>query len=491
MPVKQITLPYAPRQWALSFHETFFRFLSIILHRRAGKTTAILNHHIRAGMDDEWEKRRLRFLRPSLTNAHLEEIIHPPGGRHYGHVMPTRVQAKMVAWDKLKYYAAPLDGKANEAELLYRLPNGNKVQLFGADDPDSMRGFGGSGLSFDEFSQQPSNIFSEVLSKALAERLGYAIFAGTIKGKDHLYKTYKAAQNSPGWFSIWQDIDKSLATESGITIQLLQQAMADDRELIAQGLMTQEEYEQEWYLSLEAAIKGAYYAAQLAKCRKEGRIRTVEYDPDYRVNTAWDLGYTDDSAIWFYQNIGPEIHIIDFYKESGGTIEEVVEDRAEPGSLTKAVLSKGYRYGTHWLPHDAKAKTLASGGKSIVEKMAKYFGFDSLAIVPSLSVQDGVQAARAVLGRCWFDETKCEDGLNALLHYRRKHDNKADAFSIKPVHDWASHPADAFRMLAIAEKRPEEQAPAKPPDVFAAYDMPTLDELFQEHEQRTLERVRI
>src|SRR5206468_5410261 len=191
----------APRNWAKRFHASFKRFSTLILHRRAGKTTCVGNHHLRAAIDDDWERRRLLYLRPTFTDVELNELIHPPGGRHYGHVMPTRVQAKMVAWDKLKYYASPLGGKPNESELLYRLPNGNKVQLFGADDPDSMRGFGGSGLSFDEFSQQPSNIFSEVLSKALGERLGYAIFAGTIKGKDHLYQTWRAAKNTPDlWF---------------------------------------------------------------------------------------------------------------------------------------------------------------------------------------------------------------------------------------------------------------------------------------------------
>src|SRR5437773_3195360 len=405
MAIKTVQIPYEPRQWALGFHRTVRRFISLILHRRAGKTTAILNHHIWVGMNDEWEKYRLRSLQPTLTDKQLEELIHPPGGRHYGHVMPTRVQAKMVAWDKLKYYASPLGGKPNESELLYRLPNGNKVQLFGADDPDSMRGFGGSGLSFDEFSQQPSNIFSEVLSKALGERLGYAIFAGTIKGKDHLYQTWRAAKNTPDlWFALWQDVNQSLRTESGITIQLLNQAMADDRSLIEQGLMTQEEYDQEWFLSLEAAIKGAYYAAQMSRARQDGRIGVVDYDPDFPVCTAWDLGHTDDTAIWFYQNIGNEIRVIDCHAESGGDLEQYVNDRPVPGTITREVLGRPYRYERHWLPHDANAKTLAANGKSAIEQLTKYLGVGRCAIVPGLSIEDGIKAARAVFGRCWFDE---------------------------------------------------------------------------------------
>ena len=161
-----------------------------------------------------------------LTESELKELINPPGGRHYGHIMPLRTQAKLVVWDKLKYYAATIPGvKFNESELLVRYPKGHKFQLFGADDPDSLRGPAFSGLSFDEYSQQPRNIFSEVLSKALGDHLGYAVFVGTIKGRDHLFQTYEAAKVSPDWFALWQDIDRSIATEEGVTIKLLEQAM--------------------------------------------------------------------------------------------------------------------------------------------------------------------------------------------------------------------------------------------------------------------------
>ncbi len=488
MPVKIVKVPYVPRKWAEGFHASYKRFLSLILHRRAGKTTAILNHHNRAATDDMWETRRLLHLQPQLRPHEIDELIHPPGGRHYGHVMPTRVQAKMVAWDKLKFYAEPIGGKPNESELMWRFPNGAKVQLFGADDPDSMRGPAFSGLSFDEYSQQPVNIFSEVLSKALGDHLGYAIFAGTIKGKDHLYGTFRAAQNDPRWFSLWQDVDRSLATETGITIQLLRQAMQDDMALVEQGLMSIEEYEQEWYLSLEAAVKGSYYAKQLAEVRKSGRITLVSWDPQFPVFTAWDLGYDDDSAIWWYQNIGNEIRLIDYHCESGGTIEVFLDERHQPGTLTAKVLEKPYSYGKHWLPHDAKAKTLAANGKSVIEQLGKYLGVGKLAIVPDLSVQDGIQAVRGILGRCWFDAMKCEPGLNALLHYKRKYDSKSDSFNAKPSHDWASHPSDSFRMLAVAERKDYDRAKETEPAGKTIQTI-TLDELWEyEHTRRELDR---
>ncbi len=446
-----VTVPYRPRNWARPFHQQLNRFAALVLHRRAGKTTGLMNQHLRAAMDNDWERRRLLRVRPSLSEAELKELMFPPGGRHYGHVMPTRVQAKMTTWDRLKYYANVIPGiKPNESELLLRCPTGHKIQLFGADDPDSLRGFGPSGISFDEFSQQPANIFSEVISKALGDHLGYAIFAGTIKGKDHLYKTYEATKDDPSWFSLWQDIDVSLATEEGITVQLLEQAMADDRAQIAQGLMTQDEYDQEWYLSHEAAIKGAIYGKELTAARLEGRIGTVPYDPALPVNTYWDLGM--HMAIWFEQSArSGEVRLIDYY-ESGG--ESSLPECA-------AVLKgKPYIYGRHVAPHDIVVKELASGRSRQESAAALGIVFQ---IAPKVSVDDGLNAAKLLLARCWFDSVKCQSGLEALRNYRRDYNTRLNEFKQEPLHNWASHGADAYRYLSVSHKIPDLAKPVPAP----------------------------
>lgn len=442
-------VPYKPRKWAARFHASLQRFAALVLHRRAGKTTCLMNHHQRAALDDDWERTRLLHVRPSLSAAELRELMHPPGGRHYGHVLPYRSQAKLVVWDKLKYYASAIPGiKVNESELLIRYPKGHKVQLFGADDPDSLRGPGFSGISFDEFSQQPANIFSEVISKALGDHLGYAIFAGTIKGKDHLYKTHEATVGDLAWFRLWQDIDVSLATEDGITVQLLEQAMADDRALIAQGLMTQDEYDQEWYLSHEAAIKGAIYGKELTAARTEGRITTVPYDPALPVETYWDLGM--HMAIWFVQTIkSGEVRCIDYY-ESGGT-----------SSLQECIgvlRAKPYVYSRHVAPHDIEVKELTAQGRSRRE-VAKSLGI-AFELAPNLpKVEDGITAARLILPRCWFDATKTAAGLEALRNYRRDFNARLQEFKDRPLHNWASHGADAFRYLAVSHKPHKDQRP--------------------------------
>lgn len=449
MAVTEVIVPYSPRVWAKAFHASYQRFGALILHRRAGKTTCVINHHQRAATNDAWERARLLFLQPTLTEPQLHELLNPPGGRHYGHIMPLRNQAKLVVWDKLKYYASGIPGvKFNESELLVRYPSGHKFQLFGADDPDSLRGPAFSGLSFDEYSQQPSNIFSEVLSKALGDHLGYAVFVGTIKGRDHLFRTYDAAKTSVDWFALWQDIDQSIATEEGITIQLLQQAMADDRKLIAQGLMTEDEYEQEWYLSTDAAIKGQWYQKELRAAKDQERIGTVPYDPSLPVDTDWDLGMVDSTAIWFSQSTrSGEVRLIDYYEASGESLPHYAQ----------MLKTKGYSYGEHWAPHDIQLKELSSGRSRLEAAQAHGIQFR---VCPKVSVIDGIHAARLLFPRCYFDTKHTTRGLDCLRHYRKRKNEVLDEFTSTPVHDWASHGADAFRYLAVRHKTPrEEEAP--------------------------------
>lgn len=452
MAVTEVVVPYSPRVWAKAFHDSFKRFGALILHRRAGKTTCVINHHQRAATNDAWERARLLHLQPSLTDSQLLELLNPPGGRHYGHIMPQRNQAKLVVWDKLKYYASGIPGvRFNESELLVRYPSGHKFQLFGADDPDSLRGPAFSGLSFDEYSQQPSNIFSEVLSKALGDHLGYAVFVGTIKGRDHLYRTYEAGKGSPeDWFALWQDIDQSIATEEGITIQLLQQAMADDRKLIAQGLMTEDEYEQEWYLSTDAAIKGQWYQKELRASKEQLRITTVPYDPAIPVDTDWDLGMVDATAIWFTQSPrSGEVRVIDYYEANGESLPHFAD----------VLRKRGYTYGEHWAPHDIQIKELSSGRSRLEAAAAHGINFR---VCPNVPVLDGIHAVRLLFPKCYFDAKATARGLDCLRHYRKRKNEALDEFSSTPVHDWASHGADAFRYLAVRHKTPREEEAAVP-----------------------------
>lgn len=441
-----VRIPYRPRNWARPFHGSYARWLCLVLHRRAGKTTAVLNHHQRAAMNDKWETRRLKLLEPKFTDRDIKELLR---GRKYGHVLPTLKQAKLTAWDILKYISSVVQGAVpNEAELsITYYPSGNKVYLFGADNVDRLRGMALSGVSFDEYADHPPNIFSEVISKALADHLGYAIFAGTIKGKNQLWQTYQAAKAAPGaWFSLWQDVDASLRTESGATITALRRAMADDLALVQQGLMSQEEYDQEWFLSVEAAIKGAYYAQQLARTRKEGRIGRVPHDPELPVDTDWDLGLNDKMAIWFSQTLSSrEVRFVDYYENTDLGLDHYA------AMLQERALSRGYVYGKHHAPHDIKVRELSTGKTRLQAAQKLNLPFE---VTPKIGLMDGVNAARALFPRCWFDEERCRVGLECLTHYRKAWDDKHRVFLDHPVHDWASNGADAFRGGAVRRKIP-------------------------------------
>lgn len=430
-----VRIPYKPRKWAVGLHASFRRWAVLVLHRRAGKTSAVINHHIRAALDDKWEARRLKHLAPRLTEKDLRILLRD---RNYAHIMPTYTQAKLVAWPLLRRYTRNIPGCVpNKSELSVTFKNGNKIQLFGADSPDSLRGAAFSGVSFDEYSQQPLEIFGEIISKALADHLGYAIWLGTLKGKDHLYTTYKAGEKDAEWYCVWQDIDQSLELEEGTTIDTLRQSMADDRKLVTKGVMTQGEFDQEWFLSVDAAIHGAFYEKELDVIKQSGRITEVPYDPSLPVDTDWDLGIADSMSIWFSQRPrGGQVRLIDFYQAEGEGIPHYAQ----------VMKDRGYKYGQHWAPHDISHRELGEG-KTRLETAANYgIRFN---VCPSISVMDGIHAVRLLLARCYFDGTKCEAGLNALRHYRKRYNATMKEFTSSPVHDEYSHCADAFRTLAV------------------------------------------
>lgn len=469
--VIEVEIPYRPRRWAEPFHASLKRWAALVLHRRAGKTTGTLNHHQRAAIDDEWETSRLRFLEPKFTDAEIKELLQH---RQYGHILPMLGQAKSVAWEPLKRIAAVIPGATpNESELSIKYyrhmrtttmsmrgalnPDANTsvVRLFGADNPDAFRGLPFSGVAYDEYSQQPPNIHGEVVSKALADHLGYGIFEGTIKGKNQLYRTYEAAKHDPDWFALWQDVDVTLATEEGATITAIRRSMQDDLRQIDMGLMLQSEYDQEWYLSPSAAIKGAYYGKCLEDAIKAKRVGVVPYDPALPVHDVWDLGKGSRMSVGMFQRFGRTVQMIDYHQgtESDG-IPQVVAD----------LKTRPYVWGKHFAPHDIRATDIGTG-KTRLETAAKLgWAFE---IVPSkMGVDDGINAGRLLFPRLWVDEKKCQPFLDAIGQYRQEWDEHKGMFRDVPLHDWTSHPADMFRYAAIVE---EQMTTREPPRASEPY----------------------
>lgn len=347
----------------------------------------------------------------------------------FAYIAPYYKQAKAVAWDMLKQFSQPIPGvKFNESELRVDYPTGSRIQLFGADNTDALRGLALWGVVFDEYSQQPASVFTEVIRPALSDHKGYAIWIGTPKGRNDFFRLYEENKSDPDWMCVLIK-----ASESGIL---------DDEELgSARKGMSMDEYNQEFECSFDAAIKGAYYSHQLADCRRESRICSVPWQKEAKVHTFWDLGISDTTVIVFVQLAGREIQIVDYYENNGLDLE----------SYALELRRKPYKYGLHYLPHDIKVRELGTG-RSRYEVLGEHLGKGNMKIVPNLPIKDGIEAARLLFNRMWFDEEKCQKLLDALGSYTQEWDDKKGMFRDKPLHNWASHAADAFRMMAVGLK---------------------------------------
>lgn len=199
-------------------------------------------------------------------------------------------------------------------------------------------------------------------------------------------------------------------------------------------------YEHIWEGKFLVHTEGAYYSRELALAREQGRIGTVHWEPNVPVTTAWDLGIGDSTAIWFVQQVGTEHRVIDYHHDSGVGLD----------AYARALQNKPYVYGKHILPHDVKVKELGTG-KSRYEVL-RQLGVSPIIIAPQLSVDDGIQAVRSTMAVCYFDEQKCEDGLDALAQYHREWNEDMKVWKSRPEHDWASHGADAFRYYAVGSR---------------------------------------
>lgn len=406
-------LPYRPRPQFQAFHDRSERFACIVTHRRAGKTVACVNDLQRGALRCQNVRPRFAYLSPFLR------------------------QSKAVAWDYLRAAMAPMreqGATVHETELRVDYAEGRQVRLYGADNPDALRGIYLDGIVLDEYADMDPRVWSEIIRPALADRRGWAVFIGTPRGRNAFFEMWRRAQTEEGWFSLMLK-----ASETGL--------IPASELALARRDLTEEQYAQEFECSFEAAIVGAYYGRLMAQAERDRRIAGVPHDPSARVWTAWDLGIRDATAIWFAQMIGREVRVIDYYEASG----------VDLGHYVREIVSRPYLYAGHIVPHDAQAKELGTG-KSRLETLAR-LGLAGLTLAPMHRIEDGINAARMLIPRCWFDAVKCARGVDALKLYRSATDERrADpqgrpVLRPTPVHDWTSHAADAFRYLALTLDR--------------------------------------
>lgn len=423
-----VHIPYKPRplQREIGRLVRSHRFGVLVCHRRFGKTVLGVN-----------------------VNQQMALMCALPRPR-CAYIGPTYTQGKTVAWDYMQFYARPVPNVAfNQSELRVDYPNGGQARIYGADNPDALRGIYLDGAVLDEYGLHPAKTFTEVIGPTLVDRGGRALFLGTPNGKNQFYDMaqharQEEASGNPEWF-----FREYKASQTGL--------LDADYLASARSVMTADEYAQEFECSFEASVKGAIYAKEMAVAREAGRVTSVPYDPALPVDTDWDLGIGDAMAVWFSQSTrAGEVRLIDYYEASGEGLPH----------YAGVLQSKGYIYGSHWAPHDIQVRELGSG-KSRLE-VAAGFGL-RFRVTPRIhtqvgvEVEEGIAAVRVFLPRCWFDAKRCQAGIEALMHYRRDYNERLNEFKATPVHDWASHGADAFRGLAVRHKIPVAPKPAPPP----------------------------
>lgn len=408
-----VVIPYQPRALQRSLHQEMRRFNVLVCHRRFGKTVFCINELIKQAM-----------------------LCTKKEGR-YGYVAPFLLQAKDVAWTYLKRYTAPIPGvQYNESELRVDLPNGSRIRLYGADNANRLRGLYLDGVVMDEYGQMHPSVWPEIIRPMLTDREGFAIFIGTPLGRNHFCDMYELATNDNDWLA-----RRYRASETEII---------PVRELgAARKIMSLDQYNREFECSFDAAIPGAYYAALLQQAEVENRICRVPYEPRMPVVTAWDLGMDDMTAIWFIQHVGMERHVIDYYENNN----------EEPAHYAMIIKAKNWAYDCHYLPHDADSRGVLS--KRTYVEILQSLEIGRIEVGKRGSPIDRIAATRSILPSCWFDRDKCKKGLEALRAYQTEFDEDKNTFKDHPLHNWASHGADAFGEYATAHRpKVKTKAPA-------------------------------
>jgi len=350
----------------------------------------------------------------------------------YYYFYPTYSQGKKALWDNIgrdgiKYLdhfpKELIDGKPNETEMKIKYKNGSIFQVIGTDNIDNVVGTNPRGCVFSEYSLQNPKAW-DYIRPILKENKGWAIFNFTPRGKNHGYDLYEMAIKNPKWF-----VQKLTINDTNV---LTEEDIQEERD----SGMTEDMIQQEYYCSFSGGVLGAYYWKEYNEAEKEGRFMNVAYDPAVPVHTVWDLGVSDAMSIGFYQVVGAEWHKIDYYDNNNVGLPHYI----------KLLQDKGYIYGKHFAPHDIKAKELTTGKTRL--DTARTLGID-FEVVPSVSIQDGIDAGRRFFKKLWVDKIKCKEWLKLIPQYTKEYDDDKKIFKDNPQHDWTSHGADEYRYASL------------------------------------------
>lgn len=411
-PANEIELPFAPRPWQLPLLEDPAPRIVAVVHRRAGKSTALMWRGL---------KRVLVERRP------LPRVVM---------ILPYGVMWKRTGlWDQVMRAAQAIPGAAVvKSDMMVRLPNGGVFQCGGADNPDSWRGGYADEVVIDEFDDTPPSMVPLIIEPMLADRHGTLVRSGTPKGRGLLQAAFDRARVSPGYSSYFLDHTKT-------------RALSDDAIATLRREMTAEEFAQEMECSFEAPNSGSYFGKYLDAAVAEGRICRLLHDPALPVYTAWDLGIDDSTAIWWFQ-ISPrgEWRWLEYHEDAGPGLDTYV----------KLVMEKPYVYKRHLLPHDVEVREQTYGGRTRRHYLVN-LGLKPLQVVAAANPADRVHSMRQILPKSYFDATGCALGIRHLRAYHRQYNEKMGVWRPEPVHDGSSHCADAAGTGAQGATDPQDK----------------------------------
>lgn len=427
-----------PNDWEPRPHQLpFFRAMD------NGKRRACLVWHRRAGKDS------------SVLNYTAKEMFGRVG--NYWHLFPKQRQARKAIWNGIdgegrkilnQVFPPEIRTRTDGTEMMIELANGSTWQLCGSDNYDSLVGSNPVGVVFSEWSLCDPNAWNYI-RPMLAENGGWAIFIYTSRGQNHGYTLYKMAQNDPNWHCELLTVNDTVRADG--TPVITPDIIAQER---AEG-MSEEKIQQEYFCSFDALIEGAIYRDQIRQAREDKRICTVPIEPYLDIYTAWDLGISDSMSIWFCQIAGKEVRLIHYYENHNKGMEHYIQYLREFSSKCGASLAE-----YHLAPHDIEVRELTSGKSR--KSLARDMGIKFRTVKRPKTKSEGHQAVRKLFPRLWIDESRAEHGLSCLVSYQYEWDDKKKAFKDSPLHDWASHGADALQTLALGFVEPERRAMSQP-----------------------------
>lgn len=406
-----------PRPYQLPFFQAMDsgkKRAVLVWHRRAGKEIVCWNYMIREACCGRVGTYCYFFPTSRLGRRILWDGANKDGKRFIDYIPKELIK-----------------GSPNAVEMKIELINGSVIQIMGTDAIINV-GINPIGCVFSEFSLQDPKSWAFV-RPILRENEGWAVFNFTPRGKNHAFDLYQMAKLNDDWFC-----QKLTIADTGVLTE-------EDMDVERREGMSDILINQEYYCDFDQGIEGSIFAKHLLEAEKAERVTNVPYDPYTKVDTYWDLGVSDSTAIIFAQNVGQEIHIIDFYSSEGEGLDhyaKVLEKKAQEGL---------WQYGTHWAPHDIQVRELGHGAKTRLQ-MARDLGLN-FTIVPNLSIHEGIEMARSMFHRLWIDATNCKFLLKCLENYHRAYNERLNVFSDKPVHDWSSHACDAVRYMGVAQNK--------------------------------------